>query len=169
MNRSRRCFLWFSFFLTAFFLFFPVAFFSSWYWLQNVQIPRLLVGTLAASAVFSVLLATVKYRDLKWISLQLDFSAFDGLGPRVLERELLRLGYRVHTENERFVAGFRADYYLAPDIRIRWEKDSCTLEGPAFYLKKLARRHRRAQARIERGRKIRQMTDGRITGDRGTP
>lgn len=120
------------------------------------------------SVVFSALVALVKYRELKWWSIQLDFSAFDGFGPRVLERELLRLGYRVHTENKRYTAGFRADYYLAPDIFVHWQGDLCHIEGPAFYVKKIARRHRRAQARIARTRKIRQMTDSHGSSFSGT-
>lgn len=152
MKRSRRCILWLSFFFTAFFLFFLVAFFSAWYWLPHVALVRIVSGTLAAAAVFSAVVATVKYRDLKWVSVELDFSAFEGLGPRLLERELLRLGYRVH-DAKRFIAGFRADYYLAPDICTAWEGAICRVEGPAFYVKKLARRHRKALARIARMRK----------------
>jgi len=150
MNRSRRCILWISFFLTAFLLFLPVAFFSAWYWLQNARLQDLLGGTLAMAIVFSGVVATVKYRELRWLAADLDFSAFDGFGPRVLERELLRLGYRVERENECYTAGFRADYYLAPDILVQWKGDACRIEGPAFYVKKIVKRHLRAQKRIAR-------------------
>ncbi len=90
--------------------------------------------------------------------LQLDFSRFERPGPRLLEKELTRLGYRVSPENQIFRAGFRADYYLAPDILVTWSGTCCAIEGPAFYLKKLERRHRRAIRRLDR--KISQMTDG---------
>jgi len=157
MNRSRRWFLWISFFLTANVLFFPVAFLSTLYWLKTVTISHLLLGSAAASIAFSLVVASQKYRALKWMRVQLDFSRFGRPEPRMLEKELTRLGYRVFGESCVFRAGFRTDYYLAPDIHVTWKESLCEIVGPAFYLKKLEKRHRRAIRRMDR--KIRQMTD----------
>jgi hypothetical protein len=158
MNRSRRWFLWISFFLTANILFFPVAFLSTLYWMQTVPATQVLLGAALASIAFSAVVATHKYRALKWVRVRLDFARFDRPGPRLLEKELVRLGYRVSGREGEFAAGFRADYYLAPGIRAVWDEDTCELEGPAFYVNKLEKRHRRALKRLDR--KIRQMTDG---------
>ncbi|PKN46048.1 MAG: hypothetical protein CVU59_07220 [Deltaproteobacteria bacterium HGW-Deltaproteobacteria-17] len=158
MNRSRRWCLWISFFLTANVLFFPVAFLSTLYWMNTVPVAHVLLGSVAASIAFSAIIATHKYRALTWIQARLDFSRFDRPAPRILEKELTRLGYRVSGDETVFIAGFRADYYLAPEIRASWEGAICDLEGPAFYVRKLEKRNRRAIARLDR--KIRQMTDG---------
>jgi hypothetical protein len=157
MNRSRRWFLWISFFFTANVLFFPVAFLSSLYWMKTVPVSQVLLGSAAASIAFSAVVATHKYRALKWRQIRLDFSRFDRPGPRLLEKEMTRLGYRVGGDASFFRAGFRADYYLAPEIHAVWEGNLCELEGPAFYLRILEKRHRRALLRLDR--KIRQMTD----------
>jgi hypothetical protein len=157
MNRSRRWFLWISFFLTANVLFFPVAFLSSLYWMKTVPVPHVLLGSVVASIAFSAVVASHKFRALAWFTARLDFSRLDRPGPRLLEKELTRLGYRVGGNNSVFRAGFRADYYLAPEIRVTWNDALCELEGPAFYVKKLERRHRRALKRLDR--KIRHMTD----------
>ena len=158
MNRSRRFVLWFSFFLTATLLFFPIAFLSTLYWLENLPTSHLLAGTGIASILFSAVVATHKHRALSWRRIHLDFTDFPGSPVLRLEKELTRLGYRISQDGSGFSAGFRADYYLAPDIQVTWDGCACDLEGPSFYLQKLVRRHRRLQKRL--ARKIRQMTDG---------
>ncbi|MBU1070183.1 hypothetical protein KJ975_11515 [Myxococcota bacterium] len=157
MNRSRRWCLWISFFLTANVLFFPVAFLSTLYWMNAVPVTHVLLGSAVASIVFSAVVATHKYRALTWIQARLDFSRFDRPAHRMLEKELTRLGYRVSGDETVFIAGFRADYYLAPEICASWDGAVCNIEGPAFYVKKLEKRNRRAIMRLDR--KIRQMTD----------
>ena len=158
MNRPRRWFLWISFFLTANVLFFPVAFLSSQYWMKTVPVTQVFLGAAIASVAFSAVVASHKYRALRWKRAHLDFARFDRPGPRLLEKELTRLGYRVSGSEGVFIPGFRADYYLAPEIRVTWDGSACELEGPAFYVVKLEKRHRRALLRQDR--KIRQMTDG---------
>ncbi len=158
MNRSRRWFLWSSFFLTANVLFFPVAFLSTQYWMKTVPVTQVLLGAALASVAFSAVVASHKYRALRPKRARLEFIRFDRPAQRLLEKELTRLGYRVSGTEGVFIAGFRADYYLAPEIRVTWDDTACELEGPAFYVVKLEKRHRRALKRLDR--KIRQMTDG---------
>ncbi len=138
-------------------LFFPVGFLSALYWMNTTPVSHLLMGSVAVSLGFSALFATSKYRKLRFVQLSLDFSNFEKPTVLWLERELNRIGYRIGSGNRIFSAGFRADYYLAPDITVTWENDLCTLTGPAFYARKIAKRHKRAEKRNLR--KIRQSTD----------
>lgn len=93
------------------------------------------------SGIFSVIYATHKIHSLKCTEIRLDA---EHVSPEWLEDRLLAFGYLPTEHQGVYTAGFRADYWMAPSIKVRKEGTDIVVSGPTFYLRKLMRSYKRA-------------------------
>ncbi|MDA3863255.1 MAG: hypothetical protein PF689_05230 [Deltaproteobacteria bacterium] len=145
MKTKKTLLLWFTFFLTTTITFGLILIPSYLYWMKNPSFSRAFLAGTIGSVLFGLVYSVYKVKTLYYIKIELPFTIETEAFKEHLENELIRLGYRHGDQNHLFVAGFRSDYYMAPDIIVELDSDSkaAKVKGPCFYLKKLKRRHNR--------------------------
>ncbi|MBU1238160.1 hypothetical protein KKF84_14465 [Myxococcota bacterium] len=156
MKKHNSSILFLSFFLTTAITFALITIPSYFYWSRGQSVQTAFIVGGAGAVLFGIIYATFKMKTLNGHELELDFSALGVDGEQRICKELRRLGYR-EQDGTIYIAGFRADYYMAPDIHLKWQGETLVLSGPKFYLTKLFKRHRRFR-RVQL-RKIGQLTD----------
>jgi hypothetical protein len=154
MGMRKNLIHWIAFFITTAIIFGFIAIPSYLYWSNGAHFNKAILYGGAGSIIFGLIYATYKYKTLYSINIELDFSEYGVNSDEWIEKELVRLGYISDDDEKTFVAGFRADYYMAPDIFIENKSEVKSVSGPAFYLKKLKRRFLRRKKRFLKSQSI---------------
>jgi len=144
MNLKKTILLWSSFFITVTSVFGLIAVPSYVYWFGNNESSW--IYGIAFALIFGLIHSFYKIKTLNYTKVELDLSFIGNFKDQKnkLEKELRRIGYRPQGEGDLFLAGFRADYYLAPEITAEYKENRVILKGPAFYLKKIKKRINKA-------------------------
>ena len=145
MKTKKTLLLWLTFFLTTTITFGLILIPSYLYWMKNPSFSKAFLAGTIGSLIFGLVYSVYKVKTLYYMEIELAFPNDPEAFNEHLENELIRLGYRHGDRDHLFVAGFRSDYYMAPDIIVEFDNDSkvAKVKGPCFYLKKLKRRHNR--------------------------
>ncbi|MBN2725038.1 MAG: hypothetical protein JXR95_13290 [Deltaproteobacteria bacterium] len=126
---------------------------SFMYWYQKSQYSKVIPMGVGLTLLFAVFYASYKFRTLYNVEEIFDFADLTTGVSTWVEKQLVRLGFRPDAEGRVFSAGFRADYYMAPDIKVSYLSDNqVKISGPCFYIRKLRRRFRRLH-KIEKKKK----------------
>lgn len=151
MKTRRPVLVWLNFFLTTSVVFATIAIPSFMYWNRKSQYDKVIPFGILITVLFSVIYATYKFKTLYDVEETLDFSNFSVNPTFWVERELVRLGFIPDPQGRIFSAGFRADYYMAPDFQVmQIDKNKVKIIGPCFYVRKLRRRFIRQMKRLNR-------------------
>ena len=150
MNLRKTILLWSSFFVTVTTVFGLIAVPSYIYWFGN-QRGSWIYGIVSA-LLFGLIYSFYKIKTLNYVEIEVDLGFIENDRERKnrLEKELVRIGYRPQDDGELFLAGFRADYYLSPDIHAEYKNDKVILKGPAFYVKKIGKRFVKLKKKAEK-------------------
>jgi uncharacterized membrane protein (DUF485 family) len=142
MKRQNNLLLWILFFITTTITFGLITVPSYFYWSTSKDLISNLATGVIGSIAFGAIYATYKLRTLYELKVVLSFDNMEELMDLRIEKELIRLGYRPQGGGI-YIAGFRSDYYMSPDIIAKADGNEVAFTGPKFYIKKLQKRHNR--------------------------